>query len=202
MTVHNKKTTRNKQNSRGWTAISKRLQVLHFFSSFSQTNNSARTYWSVCMNRYRHILLCKLDRQTLEPTGAPATFPCRSRFKNGVREVIISDVKWSEGIWSVMIIRLKVEGSENGEWWKMVSEVKWSEVKWSEVKWSEGVWSVIIIRLKVVGSENGEWWKMVSEVKWSEGIWSVMIIRLKVEGSENGEWWKTVSEVKGFEAWW
>jgi hypothetical protein len=56
--------------------------------------------------------------------------------------------------WSVVTKRLKVEGSE--KFGAMCSEVKWCEVKWSEVMCSEVKWSDV----------------MCSEVKWCVVKWS------------------------------
>ena len=77
---------------------------------------------------------------------------------------------------------------ESGRKWKMANEVKWNEVKWNEVKLSERIWSVVIKRLKVAGSEK--WEVKCSEVNWTD------LKRLKVAGSE--KWGVKWSEAKIF----
>jgi hypothetical protein len=78
-------------------------------------------------------------------------------------------------IWSVVIKRLKVEGSE--KWW----------VKWSDMKRGDKT------------SKSGGKWKMVSEVEWSD------LKRGDKTSKSGGKWkmmsevkWKMVSEVKIF----
>ena len=68
------------------------------------------------------------------PAEAPAIFSSWSHiFRKRVRKVIIIEVKWSEGVRSEVMKRLKVEGSEK---WR----VKCCAVQWSEVKVNGGTY--------------------------------------------------------------
>jgi len=107
------------------------------------------------------------------PSEALATFPCTSHiFREGVKKVIISEVKWRvfETWWRNIQKCRKVK---IGEWCVVKwSEVMWSEVKWGKEKWSEVKWCEMRRReVKWSGVKGSDVKWRRREVKWSEEKW-------------------------------